>query len=138
MSLNDIDANDDESLSASTQADDVARSAQDLLKRTFPIFAIVASISYFVCVGFNFAPFAYYPLVGEIHTEPQPDTLGPPMFWYGWIIYGALAGAVASLVMLVLPRGAALALNGRLSWLLWGVPVGTVAAITYLLRSFFF
>lgn len=100
-------------------------------------FAVFASLGYFLSIGFNAAPFIYYPEVGEIHLTVQPEALGPPMFWYGWIVYGFVAGGIGAAIVHVLPRPIAAALAGRLSWLAWAVPTAVILGTLYLLRSFF-
>jgi hypothetical protein len=100
-------------------------------------FAVFASVGYFLSIGFNAAPFIYYPEVGEFHLTVQPETLGPPMFWYGWIVYGFIAGAIGAAIVHLLPRPLAATLAGRLSWLAWAVPTAVILATLYLLRSFF-
>ena len=105
--------------------------------RAVPAFAIFASLGYFFSMGFNFAPFVYYPEGGEFYIRERADALGPPMFWYGWIVYGALAGAIGAALFCLLPRSVGQALVGRWSWLVWGVPTLVIAATLYFLRSYF-
>ncbi|CAN5478465.1 hypothetical protein BH10PSE12_BH10PSE12_34310 [soil metagenome] len=113
-----------------------ARISSDFAARTFPAFSIFAAIGYFLFMGFGLSPFVYYPEVGRFAWTVQPD-MGPPMFWYGWMVYAAGVGAIAGLVTWLLPRRVAGALIGRLSWLLWVVPVAILLIILYLLRHYF-
>ena len=130
---------DDQASDAMTAAAEGERSSSShRLARALPIFSVLGSLGYFLCMGFNASPFAYYPLVGEFHSSPQPESLGPPMFWYGWIVYGALIGAAGSLLMLALPRRAALGLFGPLSWAVWVTPVFVVLATIYFLQDLLF
>ncbi len=48
--------------------------------------------------------FRYYPLTGQFTMADLPRTAGPAMGWYAWIAQGVLAAAVATLLVLMLPR----------------------------------
>jgi hypothetical protein len=110
---------------------------RELAVRTAPIFTIVATLTYFFSMGFNVAPFAYYPEVGEFHLSAQPESLGPPMFWYAWILNGIVAGLVAAAAWCMLPRPLGAVFGGRLSWLVWAIPALVIIATIYFLRTFF-
>jgi hypothetical protein len=118
------------------QANEAAARAS--FARVLPIFSIVFAVVYFLCVGANVGPIAYYPLIGEIHITPQPKSAGPPMMWYGWMINAALAGAIVSAAALLGPRRWLDALVGRAAWLVPGVAIGVSLAFVYLLRSLLF
>jgi hypothetical protein len=102
-----------------------------------PVFSIVGAIGYLVCMAFNWAPFIYYPVVGEIHITPQSD-IGPGMFWYGWIAYAALAALCASLLTLLFPARIRRALGERFAWSLWSIPFGVILIIVFLMRHSLF
>ena len=80
--------------------------------RAFPAFAVGFALFYAPAysfttgdAGFNWSLFTYFPSVGdygEIHPGivAGSDTLGPPMWWYGWIgssIIRAVTGGNVSL-----------------------------------------
>ncbi|TZG27220.1 hypothetical protein [Sphingomonas montanisoli] len=104
--------------------------------RTFPAFSIFASIGYFLFMGFGLSPFVYYPETGDFTWAAQPD-LGPPMFWYGWMVYAAIVGLAGGLLTYLLPIRWSLALVRGLGWLLWAVPTLIMLIILFLLRHYF-
>jgi hypothetical protein len=104
--------------------------------RTFPAFSLVATVGYFLFMGFGLSPFVYYPEAGEFHRTVQSD-LGPPMFWYGWMVYACGVGLFGSLLTWLLPSQASVTLATRLSWLLWVVPIIVMIVILFLLRHYF-
>lgn len=104
--------------------------------RTFPAFSLFSSIGYFLFMGFGLSPFVYYPEAGRVTLTVQPD-LGPPMFWYGWLVYAAALGIVGAAITWVMPARIAAGLAGRLSWLLWVVPTALMLIILFLLRHYF-
>ncbi|MBA4353191.1 MAG: hypothetical protein C0409_00725 [Novosphingobium sp.] len=104
--------------------------------RTLPAFSIFSSIGYFLFMGFGLSPFVYYPEAGRFTLTVQAD-LGPPMFWYGWLVYAAAAGIFAAAISWMMPHQVSLALVGRLSWLLWVVPATLMLIILFLLRHYF-
>ncbi len=104
--------------------------------RTFPAFSLFATVGYFLFMGFGLSPFVYYPEAGELHWVAHPD-LGPPMFWYGWMLYAVGVGLVGGLLTWLLPVRMATAFATRLSWLLWAVPVIVMIVILFLIRHYF-
>ena len=65
------------------------------------VFSLAFPIVYVVLYYHELALFRFYPLVGELHLNIQPTTLGPAMIYYGWIIISAL---VSSLVAVAVPH----------------------------------
>jgi hypothetical protein len=60
---------------------------------TFAItFGIAFAILYTVFERLNWPLFTYHPVSGKLDFWRQPAGIGPPMFWYGWIVLAA-AGA---------------------------------------------
>ena len=104
--------------------------------RTFPAFSIFAAIGYFLFMGFGLSPFVYYPEAGVLTFGTQPD-LGPPMFWFGWMVYSAALGFVGGAITYVLPARWSLALVGRAASVLWLVPSVLILIILFLLRHYF-
>jgi len=88
------------------------------------IFSLVFGVIYAFCFYYNWALFAYYPQVNEVHTSSQlVDTLGPPILWYGWMASAALIAGVSAFIV---PRG----LSDRMwdGWA-WIIPGAVVVAI---------
>jgi hypothetical protein len=75
------------------------------LARVAPVFTIVASLVYFLEMSANSGWLMFYPRINEIHFTRQPADAGEVMFWYGWVLDGLVAGAIASIAALALPRG---------------------------------
>lgn len=101
------------------------------------VFGIVGPTVYFVCVGMNLSLFAYYPEVGQLRDTTPVTGLGPPMFWYGWILNAAVAGAIAGGLACLLPQRTLAYAARTLALLVWTVPIAVIVAILYLLRHFF-
>jgi hypothetical protein len=106
--------------------------------RRFPVFAVtfavVYSVVYYFALANNWPLFSYGPAVGEWTLFNHAASDGPTMYWYGWITTSAIAGAVAGLVVCNLPGN-----PGRRLWsgFAWLVPVGSIAAIAYLVSGYF-
>ena len=64
------------------------------------IFAITFSIAfpllYTVFERLNWPLFTYHPVSGIVDVWRQPAGVGPPMFWYGWIVLAAAAALVVA------------------------------------------
>lgn len=107
------------------------------LSRVFPIFSIVGSVTYFLCMGFNWTAVTYYPLIGVLSREYlAPEVAGPPMFWYGWLVFAALFGALAAGLAALLPRRWVEAAALRGAWLVWVTPLVLILATAWLLRHY--
>jgi hypothetical protein len=65
----------------------------------FSIFSIVFGIVYTLAFFFSVAVFKYYPLVHEFHIANQPNTAGPPISWYGWIVTALLVSLPLALLV---------------------------------------
>lgn len=73
---------------------------------TFAItFGIAFAILYTVFERLNWPLFTYHPAVNKLDFWKEPNGVGPPMFWYGWIVLSAISAAVvAGIAMLVSGR----------------------------------
>jgi hypothetical protein len=60
-------------------------------------FGIAFPLLYTAFERLNWPLFTYHPVLGIVDFWRQPAGVGPPMFWYGWIV---LAGAAALVVAL--------------------------------------
>jgi hypothetical protein len=103
------------------------------IARVFPVFAAAFAVVYAVAVEANLAAVTYHPKIGEWGLWTQAAKDGPAMHWYGWLITataGALAVSAAALPMTA----------GRAppAWIGWVVPLATMVAFLWFLRTFFF
>jgi hypothetical protein len=64
-------------------------------------YSIAFALLYTAFERLNWPLFTYHPVHGTMDFWRQPAGVGPPMFWYGWIV---LAGAAALVVALVATR----------------------------------
>jgi hypothetical protein len=87
------------------------------------VFSMTFGVVYSICFYFNWAPFAYFPQVNEVHFSTQMDANGPPILWYGWLLTAALASAA---VAAIVPRGVVARIWQGWAWL---VPAAVVVAI---------
>jgi hypothetical protein len=80
----------------SSHATDVPASAQTGAKfGTFAItFGIAFAILYTVLERLNWPFFTYHPVLGKLDFGRQPSGVGPPMFWYGWVVLSAISASV--------------------------------------------
>jgi hypothetical protein len=66
---------------------------------TFAItFGIAFPLLYTVYERLNWPLFTYHPVLGNLDFWRQSTGVGPPMFWYGWIVFAALSAFVVALV----------------------------------------
>lgn len=95
------------------------------------MFSVASLIAYTLAYYFDWPLFRFYPASAQFSVMPLPDSAGPPILLYGWVLTAALAGIAGSLLV---PR----ALAGRMPPdLLWLIPVAAMAAaFLYELRWF--
>ena len=117
--------------------DPAPESAPQGISRVFPIFSIVASVTYFLCMGFNWTAVIYYPVIGVASREfLAPEVAGPPMFWYGWLVFAVLFGGAAAALAALLPRRIVASVATRGAWLVWVTPLVLILATAWLLRHY--
>jgi hypothetical protein len=64
---------------------------------TFAItFGIAFALLYTVYERLNWPLFTYHPASGKLEFWKQMTGVGPPMFWYGWIVLAAFSALVVS------------------------------------------
>lgn len=97
-------------------------------------FASAYAVVYFFAVTYNWALFSYGPAVGQWTLFTQAAAAGPTMYWYGWIATSALAAAGMAALVALLPRRLTHWIWPGFAWL---VPVGSIAALVYLLSGYF-
>jgi hypothetical protein len=59
-------------------------------------FGIAFALLYTVFERLNWPLFTYHPVSGIVDFWRQPAGVGPPMFWYGWIVLAAAAALVVA------------------------------------------
>ena len=106
------------------------------MARVVSAFAASFAIFYVLAFRYNLTPFTYFPAVNAVQwgVVPGSDDLGPPMFWYGWILYGFLVGAAAGLIAFAIPARYSDRVWGLL---VWAVPLGAIAWLAYEGRYWF-
>lgn len=94
-----------------------------MMSKMFPlaVFTSVFAFVYYACFVFGFTPVRYYPLLNELSTQDLPRTAGPAMGWFTWIVIGAVAGLIAGIAALVVPKNISERLAMGMSWT---VPIG--------------
>jgi hypothetical protein len=71
---------------------------------TFAItFGIAFPLLYTVYERLNWPLFTYHPVLGNLDFWRQPAGVGPPMFWYGWIVLAAISAFVVAAVATIIP-----------------------------------
>jgi len=71
---------------------------------TFAItFGIAFPLLYTVYERLNWPLFTYHPVLGNLDFGRQPAGVGPPMFWYGWIVLAAISAFVVACVATTIP-----------------------------------
>jgi hypothetical protein len=73
---------------------------------TFAItFSIAFMLLYTVYERLNWPLFTYHPVSGKLEFWKQMTGLGPPMFWYGWIVLAGISALVVAWIATMIPRG---------------------------------
>jgi len=71
---------------------------------TFAItFGIAFALLYTVYERLNWPLFTYHPVLGNLDFGRQPTGVGPPMFWYGWIVLAAASAFVVAGIATIIP-----------------------------------
>ena len=100
-----------------------------IASRAFPAFALGFALYYAPAYSFTGANssfswplFTYFPAIDQWRglLVPGNDNIGPPMWWYGWIVSAAIVGLIFAVIALLLPERAIARL---LAVLVWVVPV---------------
>lgn len=87
--------------------------------------------AYLLAFRYDLGLFNYFPLVGEFHRGPQPETSGPAIVWYG---IGTTALAAALLGGLVVRDQW---ISERVTRWIWLVPIIVMSLIAGLHRDYF-
>jgi hypothetical protein len=66
-------------------------------------FGIAFPLLYTVYERLNWPLFTYHPVLGNLDFGRQPTGVGPPMFWYGWIVLAAASAVVVAGIATIVP-----------------------------------
>ena len=100
--------------------------------RAFTLFSALFAVVYVVCVEMTLALVTYHPRLGQWDIGTVPARTGPAMYWFGWLASAGLAAALATLLATPLLRRI-----GPPVWIGWAVPLASLLAFFWFLRSFF-
>jgi hypothetical protein len=106
--------------------------------RTFAItFAVVGSLTYLVCLFFNWPLFTFHPATNRIALgwEAARSGEGPNMTWYGWTAMALLIGSVVGFLATLLPESTTRKIPLTLVWL---IPILAVPYLAWDLRQWWF
>ena len=106
--------------------------------RTFAItFAVVGSLTYLVCLFFNWPLFTFHPATNRIVLgwEAARSGEGPNMTWYGWTAMALLVGSVVGFLATLLPESTTRKIPLTLVWL---IPILAVPYLAWDLRQWWF
>jgi hypothetical protein len=99
-----IDDRPSRRVSAPAASAPTAPAKSDTKAGTFAItFGIAFALLYTAFERLNWPLFTYHPVSGIVDFWRQPAGIGPPMFWYGWIVLSAAAALVVALAATVVP-----------------------------------
>ena len=71
---------------------------------TFAItFGIAFALLYTAFERLNWPLFTYHPVSGKLEFWKQMTGVGPPMFWYGWVVLASIAALVVSWIATMVP-----------------------------------
>ena len=106
--------------------------------RTFAItFAVAGSLSYLVCLFFNWPLFTFHPATNRfaLGWEAARSGEGPNMTWYGWTAMALLVATVVSFLATLLPESITRRIPLTLVWL---IPILAVPYLIWDLRQWWF
>ncbi len=81
------------------------------------VFAGVVSIVYIVSFLQGYTLIRWYPLLGEASLEDLPNTAGPAMGWFSWILQSFVIGAIVAAAALFVPKNLTARIGPTISWL---------------------
>jgi hypothetical protein len=106
--------------------------------RTFAVaFAVVGTVTYLLCLQFNWPLFTFHPAVNRFEWGwgPGRSGEGPAMYWYGWTAATLVIATIVSFLATLLPESVAKKIPLILVWLL---PILAVPYLIYDLRQWWF
>ena len=123
---------------SNTRATSATSSIASSKVKTFVItFAIVGTLTYCVCLFFNWPVFTYHPAVNRVEWGwgRAVSGEGPAMYWYGWTATTLIVAPIAGYLATLLPENAAKKIPLMLVWLL---PILAVPYLIWDLRQWWF
>jgi hypothetical protein len=106
---------------ATTRATPTSSLATSTKFKTFAVtFAVVGTLTYCICLFFNWPVFTYHPAVNRFEWGwgPSRSGEGPAMYWYGWTATTLIVGTVVGFLATLLPDDKAKKIPLMLVWLL--------------------
>jgi hypothetical protein len=106
--------------------------------RTFAVtFAVVGSLTYLVCLFFNWPLFTFHPATNRfaLGWEAARSGEGPNMTWYGWTAMALLVGSVVGFLATLLPESTTRKIPLTLVWL---IPILAVPYLAWDLSQWWF
>jgi len=106
--------------------------------RTFVVtFALVGTLTYCICLFFNWPMFTYHPAVNRFESGygPSKSGEGPAMYWYGWVLSSLIVSTVVGFLATLLPENVAKKIPLILVWLL---PILAIPYLIWDLRQWWF
>jgi len=67
-------------------------------------FGIAFALAYTALERLNWPLFTYHPVSGALQFGRHAEGVGPPMFWYGWIVLAAAVALAAAFAAARVPR----------------------------------
>ena len=126
-------------MSTSTESARAASATASSTKlRTFALtFALVGTLTYCICLFFNWPVFTYHPAVNRFEWGYGPNRSGegPAMYWYGWVLSSVIVSAVVGFLATLLPESSTKKIPLILVWLL---PILAVPYLIWDLRQWWF
>jgi hypothetical protein len=123
---------------SNTRATSATSSIASSKVKTFVItFAIVGTLTYCLCLLFNWPVFTYHPAVNRVEWwwGPAKSGEGPAMYWYGWTATTLIVAPIVGYLATLLPENAAKKIPLMLVWLL---PILAVPYLIWDLRQWWF
>ncbi len=105
--------------------------------RVFPVFSAVFAVIYFASVYYNLALVSYFPRLKQwfpLVKTGMPPSVGPGMYWYGWLLTSYHGAAVIAALALAVP---ARWTSGVARVAAWALPIAAIVGIVILLRGWF-
>ena len=107
------------------------------IARAFPAFSAAFTVVYLASMYFHpkLTLFTYAPRLGQWFLfAPDLAPRGPGMYWYSWLVTGAIAGVIAGVIALVLPENMRAKIWSGWTWV---VPVALTLVLAYIERTWF-
>ncbi|MCC6776990.1 MAG: hypothetical protein IT537_10195 [Hyphomicrobiales bacterium] len=123
-------------LTESTRAT-TSLAASEKFKAFAVAFAVGGTLTYLMCLHFNWPLFTYHPAVNRVEWfwGPAKSGEGPAMYWYGWTATTIVAAAILGFFATLVPAHVNKKIHMMLVWLL---PILSVPYLIWDLRQWWF